>query len=60
MNTFIEAQCKNITVMVKNFVNSCEIAAKLDDGQISKTEAKQLKKIQTAAEKFIKELEQIK
>jgi len=46
--------------MAKTFFQSCEMAAMKDDGQISKDEAKQLKKLKIATEQFCKELERIK
>ena len=60
MNYYIEAQIFNIKSMVKVFKQSCEMAARKDNGQISKDEEKQLKQIKTAAEKFCKELDKIK
>ncbi len=60
MNPYIEAQIFNIKSMVKVFNQSCEMAAIKDDGQISKEEAKQLKKIKLASETFCKELEKIR
>lgn len=60
MNSYIEAQIFNMKSMVKVFNQSCELAARKDDGQISKEEAKQLKQIKAAAEKFCKELDKIK
>ena len=60
MNPYIEAQIFNIKSMVRVFNQSCEMAAIKDDGQISKEEAKQLKKIKLASEAFCKELEKIK
>ena len=59
MNSYIEAQISNMKTMVKVFNQSCELARK-DDEQISKEEAKQLKQIKAAAEKFCKELDKIK
>ena len=60
MNTYIEAQIFNMKSMVKVFTQSCELAARKNDGQISKEEEKQLKQIKAAAEKFCKELDKIK
>lgn len=60
MNSYIEAQIFNMKSMVKVFNQSCELAARKDDGQINKEEAKQLKQIKAAAEKFCKELDKIK
>ena len=52
MNPYIKAQIFNMKSMVKVFNQSCELAARKDDEQISKGEAKQLKQIKAAAEKF--------
>ena len=52
MNHYIHAQILNIQAMTKTFLQSCEMAAMKDDGQISKDEAKQLKKIKAATEQF--------
>ena len=60
MNSYIEAQIFNMKSMVKVFTQSCELAARKDDRQISKDEEKQLKQIKAAAEKFCKELDKIK
>lgn len=60
MNPHIKAQIFNMKSMVKVFNQSCELAARKDDEQISKGEAKQLKQIKAAAEKFCKELDKIK
>lgn len=60
MNSYIEAQIFNMKSMVKVFTQSCELAARKDDGQISKDEEKKLKQIKAAAEKFCKELDKIK
>lgn len=60
MNHYISAQITNMTSMARTFIMSCEMAAKEDDGQISKEEAKTLKKITNATERFIKELDSLK
>lgn len=60
MNYYIEAQITNMVSMVKTFQNGCEMAAKKDDGKVSKEEEKVLKQITKATERFIKELSQIK
>lgn len=59
MNTFLKSQCRNMIVMVGTFEQACKLAATQDDGNISKEEAKALKSINTAAEKFKKELSKI-
>ena len=45
MNHYIYAQILNMQAMAKTFGQSCELAAMKDDGQISKDEVKQLKRI---------------
>lgn len=59
MNTFIQAQCRNMIMMVKTFEHACQMAAHKDDGKISREEEKTLKAITAAAEKFKKELTKI-
>lgn len=59
MNTFIQAQCRNMIMMVKTFEQACQMAAQKDDGKISREEEKALKSITAAAEKFKKELTKI-
>ena len=59
MNYFIDAQCKNMVAMVNTFLQACEIAAKKDDGSISKEELKKLKRITKAADAFKAELKRI-
>lgn len=53
-------QIRNMTMMVKTFEQSCQMAAAKDDGKTDKTEEKALKKINAACQRFIKELESIK
>lgn len=60
MNQYIESQILNMTTMAKTFCQSCKMAAMKDDGQIDKNEEKQLKKINEATERFIKDLQKIK
>lgn len=60
MNYFINAQIVNMIAMTKTFAQACQIAARKDDGIISKDEEKQLKKIESTTKKFISELEAIK
>ena len=54
MNRYIDAQITNICTMAKTFASSCEFAARQDDGQISKEEAKIIKKIQAATDRFLR------
>lgn len=60
MNTYIEMQIRNMTMMVKTFEQSCQMAATKDDGKVDKAEEKAIKKINAACQRFIKELEAIK
>ena len=60
MNDYMDAQIKNIIAITKTFNQSCKMAAIKNDGQIDKAEAKALKKIESATQHFIKELEKIK
>lgn len=60
MNYFITAQISNMISMVKTFQQSCQMAAKQDDGKIDRAEEKQLKKISAAADRFIADLQKIK
>ena len=59
MNAFMKGQIVNIISMVKVFKNSCKMAASKDDGVMSREEEKQMKKINEAADRFIKELEKV-
>lgn len=59
MNAFIQAQIFNMKAMVRTFEQACELAATEDDGKIDSDEKKIIKKIKTASEKYIKELEAI-
>lgn len=59
MNMFIENQCRNMIQSIQVFKQSCEFAAKRDDGKISKDEAKTVSGISKAADSFTKELERL-
>ena len=59
MNFYIDTQIINMKAMVRNFEQSCRIAATKDDGKISPEEEKVLKKIGAATQRFIKELDKI-
>lgn len=59
MNAFMKGQIVNIISMVKVFKNSCKMAALKDDGVMNREEEKQMKKINEAADRFIKELEKV-
>lgn len=60
MNNYIDMQIRNMDMILNTFVQSCEMAARKDDGKIDKAEQKQIDKIKTAAAKFKKELSSIK
>lgn len=60
MNEYIRSQILNMTAMLTTFEQSCKMAATKNDGQIDKDEAKQLKKISAACQKFKTELNKIK
>ena len=60
MNDYISAQIMNMVTIAKTFEHSCKMAATKDDGSIDKYEEKQLKKISTITQKFIKDLESIR
>lgn len=59
MNFYIDTQIINMKAMVRNFEQSCRVAATKDDGKISPEEEKILKKINAASQKFIKELDKL-
>ena len=59
MNYYIDAQCKNMVAMVNTFLQACELAARQDDGSITKEELKKLKRITKAADAFKAELNRI-
>lgn len=59
MNLFIENQCRNMIQSIQVFKQSCEFAAKRDDGKVSKDEEKTLKQITKASDEFTKEIEKI-
>ena len=60
MNEYIRSQIVNMTAMLTTFEQSCKMAATKNDGQIDKEEAKQLKKISAACQKFKNDLNKIK
>ena len=58
-NQYMQAQCKNMMAMIAAFTQACELAAKEDDGVLSRSEAQELKKIRTAAARFQGELTRV-
>lgn len=59
MNYLIDAQIQNIIITVQTFNQNCQLAAQ-QDGKIDREEAKAIKHINTASERFIKELERVR
>ncbi len=57
MNYHIDAQIVNMKAIVKAFEQSCKMAAMKDDGRISPSEEKVLKKINAATQRFLKDLD---
>lgn len=60
MNHYMEMQLANMSCFVKTFEQSCHMAAKRDDGHISKEEQKILKKIAAANLTYLKALDKIR
>lgn len=60
MNSYLQAQITTIITTVKSMQATCQLTALKDDGKIDHEEAKVLKKISTATEKYIRELQKIK
>lgn len=56
MNHYLKSQIENMTTMTNAFTNACRLAVMQNDGNIDKEESKALKKIDTAAQRFIKEI----
>ena len=59
MNYYLKAQIENMKTMTTAFKNACQLAVMQNDGHIDKEEAKTLKKINDATQRFIKELDKI-
>lgn len=60
MNHNLNSQVLNMIAITKTFEQGCIMATMQDDGKTNPDEAKTLKKIKAASEKFIRELESIK
>ncbi len=58
-NQYMQAQCRNMIASIAAFSLACELAAKEDDGILSRTEARELRKIRAAAQRFQGELARI-
>lgn len=59
MNTYIKAQILNMISMTRIFKQTCETAARKDDGVVTREEQKLLNEINKAADEFVKRLERI-
>lgn len=51
-NRYMQAQCKNMAALIATFTQACELAAKEDDGVLSRSEERELRKIRAAAARF--------
>lgn len=60
MNSYLQGQIRNMIAIAGTFLQSCEMATKQDDGEMSKEERKQLAAIDAATKKFIRSLEKLK
>lgn len=58
-NPYMQAQCRNMLSTISAFSQACELAAREDDGVLSKVEARELKKIRVAAARFQCELTRV-
>lgn len=56
MNSYMDAQAKNMIQIIENFKIGMEFAAKKDDGKIDRAEQKRLDRINKAANNLINEL----
>lgn len=59
MNIYLQTQILNMKMAVQNFEQTCIVTAQKDDGKIDPEEKKIIKRIQSASEKFIKELDKL-
>lgn len=57
MNDFINAQTQQMKAYVKAWEAACELASKKTDGKMDREEAKALKHIHKAVERFTRDLE---
>ena len=60
MNRFMQSQVNNVLLSMKTLDQSIEIAAKQDDGEISREEQKAIKQIRKAIQNFNKAISKIK
>lgn len=60
MNAMMLAQINQMLLSVKAFEDAVTLAARKDDGAVSKEEEKMIQQIRKASEKYQKQLEKIK
>ena len=60
MNQFMKAQVASVLLSMKTLYQSIELDALKDDGQISKQERKEIRKIRKAITRFEKAMERLK
>ncbi len=60
MNQFMKAQVASVLLSMKTLYQSIELDALKDDGQISKQERKEIRKIRKAITRFEKAMEKLK
>ena len=60
MNRFMQSQVNNVLLSMNALDQSIEIAAKQDDGEISKEEQKAIMQIRKAIQNFKKAIDKIK
>lgn len=60
MNRFMQSQVNNVLLSMKTLDQSIELAAKQDDGKVSKEEQKAIKQIRKAIHNFEKAMSRIK
>lgn len=58
-NQYMQAQCRNMIASIAAFSQACELAAKEDDGVLSRAEERELRKIRAAAQRFQGELARV-
>ena len=59
MNSFIRMEIMTQITSCRNFLEACGRDALKDDGQVDKTEKKQLKSLEKATKRYVKELNKL-
>ena len=60
MNRFMKSQVDTALISLKTLYQSIEIAAKTDDGEISRQEKKEIKAIRKAVDRFERQIQRIR